>query len=73
MNAIAERLGNFIDPMNLPEELVALRHDFLMCATKLGLKKATAYKTYKQKYDEFCRGNHRENGCKVQNMFLNYA
>ena len=35
--AIAERLGNYIDPLNLPEELLSLRHDFLTCA--FGLSK----------------------------------
>ena len=34
-HAIAERLGNYIDPMFLPEELVALRRAFLKCATGL--------------------------------------
>ena len=33
--AIAERLGNYIDPLNLPEELLSLRHDFLTCASGL--------------------------------------
>ena len=50
--AIAERLGNYIDPMNLPKELLALRHDFFMCATGL-TKKMPSYKTYKQWYNYF--------------------
>ena len=36
--AIAERLGNYIDPLNLPEELLSLRHDFLTCAFGLSKK-----------------------------------
>ena len=63
--AIAERLGNYIDPMNLPKELLALRHDFLICATGLN-KKITSYRTYKQWYSLYCDGKlFRRNGCKV--------
>ena len=29
---IAERLGNYIDPLNLPKELLSLRHEYFMCA-----------------------------------------
>ena len=36
--AIAERLGNYIDPLKLPEELLSLRHDFLKCAIQLSYK-----------------------------------
>ena len=36
--AIAERLGNYIDPLNSPEELLSLRHDFLTCAFGFGKK-----------------------------------
>ena len=67
--AIAERLGNYIDPMNLPKELLSLRQDFLLCATGL-IKKALSYKSYKQWYGFYCGGlPFRRNGCKVHNTY----
>ena len=63
--AIAERLGNYIDPMNLPKELLALRHDFFMCATGL-TKKIPSFKTYKQMYSYHCgRSSYGRDACKV--------
>ena len=63
--AIAERLGNYIDPMNLPKELLSLRHDFFMCATGLN-KKIPLNKNYKQMYSYHCGGSsYRGDGCKV--------
>ena len=68
--AIAERLGNYIDPMNLPKELLALRHDFFMCATGLN-KKISSFKTYNQWYSYFCGGSPlRRNGCQVLLLVL---
>ena len=63
--AIAERLGNYIDPMNLPKELLSLRQDFLLCATGL-IKKPLSYKSFKQWYTYYCGGLPlRRNACKV--------
>ena len=33
--AIAEQLGNFLDPSNLPDELISLRESFFLCGTGL--------------------------------------
>ena len=33
--AIAERLGNYIDPGNLPKGLLSLQQDIFLCATGL--------------------------------------
>ena len=33
--AIVERLGNYIDPLNLPEKLLSLKEDVFLCATYL--------------------------------------
>ena len=63
--AIAERLGNYIDPMNLPKELLSLRQDFLLCATGL-IKKLPSYKSFKEWYTYYCGGLPlRRNACKV--------
>ena len=47
--AIAERLGNFIDPLNLPEKLLALRQEAFMCATRLGSKSIISKQSYIQR------------------------
>ena len=44
--AIAERLGNYIDPLNLPEELLSLRHDFLTCASGLSKRQGSDFMDY---------------------------
>ena len=70
--AIAERLGNFIDPNNLPEELLILRQEFFMCATRLWKQKPSTGKKY---YKERCiAAEDKNNGCQVtiiQNMLGN--
>ena len=81
-DAIAERLGNFINPMNLPQELLSLRHEFFMCAIGLTKKelKLNYYSTYKKLYEINCIEEYvRSDSCKVRNIksvldihFLNY-
>ena len=68
---IAERLGNYIDPLNLPKELLSLRHEYFMCAIGL-LKKPEpfwpdTFKTPKEAYEVYCI-NRREKHCKVWNI-----
>ena len=60
--AIAERLGNYIDPMNLPKELLSLRHDYFMCAN--GLLKKYTREDPKKAYEYLCVQRRRSN-CKV--------
>ena len=61
---IAERLGNYIDPSNLPKELLSVRHEYFMCATGL-LKKSSDYSRLpKESYHYHCIQN-REKNCKV--------
>ena len=63
--AIAERLGNYIDPMYLPEELLALRRAFFKCATGLNKEIPPPF-TYKQWYNNVCGGSSLSNACKVR-------
>ena len=63
-HAIAERLGNYIDPMYLPKELLTLRRAFFKCATGLN-KEIPPPLTYKQWYNKFCGGSSLSNSCKV--------
>ena len=48
--AIAERLGNFIDPSNVPQELMSLRHDYFLSAIgildKLEFNREHYYKSF---------------------------
>ena len=76
--AIAERLGNFIDPMNLPEELLSLRQEFFMCTKTSGSGMLEAWTidcsyayTY---YQTFCLNtSYPEKGCKVNfALFLDF-
>ena len=69
-DAIAERLGNFINPMNLPQELLSLRHEFFMCAIGLTKKETKRkYFTYKKLYEINCIGEDVRSGyCKVRNI-----
>ena len=65
---IVERLGNYIDPLNLPKELLLLRHNSFMCATGF-LKKISQYDTSKEAFKSECIpkysfGESRES-CKV--------
>ena len=65
--AIAERLGNYIDPLKLPEELISLRHDFLTCASGLSKRQNsdfTDYFGYK-----FCKYHPWKLVCKVVQYF----
>ena len=58
---IAERLGNYIDPLNLPKELLSLRHEYFMCA--IGWKN---WNSPKNLYEHECiKKRYRE--CKVIN------
>ena len=50
---IAERLGNYIDPLKLPKELLLLRHNSFMCATGF-LKKISQYDTSKEAFKSEC-------------------
>ena len=64
--SIAERLGNLIDPMNLPEELLSLRQDFFMCAARF-TKKRDGWESnfsYKRLFDMQCSGSYSF-GCEV--------
>ena len=61
--AIAERLANFMDPMNLPKELLELRHDFLICAAGLNDGMEAFY--LKKYYDSNCIKK-RIHACKVR-------
>ena len=66
--AIAERLGNFIDPMNLPEELLSLRQEFFMCTKTSGMLEAwTIDRPYAYTYYQtFCLDtSYPKKGCKV--------
>ena len=66
---IAERLGNYIDPLNLPKELLFLRHEYFMCAIGL-LKKYELYNSYgtpKEAYEDHCI-HKRKKPCKVWNI-----
>ena len=69
--AITERLGNFLDPMNLPDELVSLRHDFLMCAAEFTNRRIEGFlylraRSYKEWYKKFCiRKSPKTDPCKV--------
>ena len=59
---IAERLGNYIDPLKLPKGLISLRHDYFMCAS--GLTKY--WSTPKDDYEFECIDNgYMFNACKV--------
>ena len=40
--AIAERLGNYIDPLKLPEELLSLRLNFLTCVLGISEKSSVS-------------------------------
>ena len=71
--AIAERLGNLVDPMNLPEELLSLRHNFLMCAAGF-TRKLFGYESklsYEKLYNYKCSGSY-EFGCEVLNHNISY-
>ena len=59
---IAERLGNYIDPLNLPKGLLSLRHDYFMCA--IGLLKKSLYDSPKEFYETKCI-RYQGNRCKV--------
>ena len=71
--AIAEWLGNFIDSMNMPEELLSLRQDFFLRSLEirewdrkwitLPNNKADWYKDY---YMAWCIQNELSDGCKVR-------
>ena len=50
---IAERLGNYIDPLKLPKELLLLRHNSFMCATGF-LKKISQHDTSKEAFKSDC-------------------
>ena len=50
--AIAERLGNYIDPLKLPKELLSLRLDFLTCALGLSHKSGVLDKNYSYRSDK---------------------
>ena len=66
--AFAEKLGNLIDPMNLPEELLTLRHDFFLCAAGFSkkLRGSDSLSSYKELYEWKC--NYMEQfGCEVLN------
>ena len=63
-HAIAERLGNYIDPMYLPKELLTLRREFFKCATGLNKEIPPPF-TYKQRYNNLCGGSSLSNACKV--------
>ena len=66
--AIAERLGNFIDPLNLPKELLSLRHDFLICASgvvELFDNIENSQYHLEEYYKDECTGLIRNNACKV--------
>ena len=60
---IVERMGNYIDPLNLTKELLSLRHDYFICATRL-LKKPPRKMTPKEAYQYYCIQKRRSN-CKV--------
>ena len=69
--AIAERLGNFLDPLNLPDELLSLRERFFLCGSGLlkDMKKIhfldiTSEKANKY-YEDQCLRKNRRKGCKV--------
>ena len=65
---IAERLGNFIDPHNLPEELLKMRHNFFMCATRLYKLQPSAGK---KEYNERCIASEdKDIGCQVRSKFV---
>ena len=59
---IAERLGNYIDPLNLPKELLSLRHEYFMCA--IGLLKKSQHWKPNEAYEYHCI-NLRNKPCKV--------
>ena len=74
--AIAERLGNFIDPSNVPQELMSLRHDYFLSTIGKGildnLELNEKHDYYKSFYSGHCLniGSFLENyekGCKVRN------
>ena len=52
---IVERLGNYIDPLNLPEEFLSIRHDFFMCATGFKNKIDSMDDTSKDAFKSECR------------------
>ena len=79
--AIAERLGNFIDPMKVPEELLSLRQDFFLRSLQfkeralrkwitLSNPKANYYKDY---YMIHCMKSKPEDGCKVRICLPKYV
>ena len=64
--AIAEKIGNLVNPMNLPEDLLSLRHDFFMCAAGFS-KKPSGYESilgYERLYNSKCSESHVF-GCQV--------
>ena len=66
--AIAERLGNFIDPLKLPEELLSLRQEFFMCTTSDELLEAWDISRINAfaNYEDFClETSYPDKGCKV--------
>ena len=61
---IAERLGNFIDPNNLPEELLTLRQNFFLCATPAQYKVEPS--VAKRYYNEGCLASEeKDKSCQV--------
>ena len=65
--AFAERLGNMIDPLKIPKELLSLRTGFFWCASgdlweALNIDLNSAY----QYYQDFCLDtSYPDKGCKV--------
>ena len=64
--AIAERLGNFIDPMNMPDELLSLRQDFFLRSLEITLPKSKTKDFYKNYYQTNCIEYTPMNGCQVE-------
>ena len=60
---IVERLGNYIDPLNLPKEFLSLRHDFFLCASGLLKKVKSMDGSSKEAYETVCSETYGK--CKV--------
>ena len=65
---IVERLGNYLDPLNLPKEFLSLRHDLFLCASGLQKKVSSMDESSKKAYKYSCDEYSRTIICKVCNI-----
>ena len=64
--AIAERLGNYLNPEGLSEKITQARNLVMLCATI-----SRAYSSSYEEYRTFCKKS-RKQGCKVIYKMVNF-